>query len=81
MGNNYNIWRNVLNNDKNVYNHQFTVDSDFIMKVTPFETSRDRCDLYRGEDYITYWRCKLDSSYIRVDKFFNDDFELEVFVL
>ena len=51
------------------------------MKVTPFETGRDRCDLYRGEHYITYWRCKLDSSYIRVDKFFNDDFELEVFVV
>lgn len=77
------VWRNVLNNTSynNPSNYMPSTEYDIVMEFTKYSSSTYRMKLYKDDTYIDYWNCGNSIRKVRVDKFFNDDFEIEVFVL
>ena len=53
------------------------------MGMSNLSSSEDRSDIYFDDVYFDYWRCQLRSNNngLRVDKFTNDDFNIEIIVL
>ena len=56
--------------------------SEFDIKVT-YNGTRARGDIYRDKVYWDYWQFNLTSTVqkLRIDKFPNDDYDIEVYVL
>ena len=75
-------WRNVSSNGS-YSNPDFmpSTEYDIVMEFTKSGSSDYRMYLYKDDDYVAVWVCGNSIKKIRVDKFFNDDFEIEVFVL
>ena len=46
-------------------------------------SSEDRSDIYLDDVYYDYWRCQLrtNNNALRVEKFNNDDYNIEIIVL
>ena len=58
--------------------------SEIALKVVDASSSSyDNTEVYRDGDYVDYWNCQLISTNngLRVDKFTNDDFNIEIIVL
>lgn len=60
--------------------HTFTTSEDFIMIKTS-KTSPSRTEIFKNNTYVDWWTSGNSANRIRVDKFSNDDFNIEVFVL
>ena len=65
-------------NNKWLDNH-----SKISIALSNLNTSEDKVDIYLDDVYADYWRCQLRSNNnaIRVEKFTNDDYDIEVIVL
>lgn len=58
--------------------------SEIALKVVDASSSSyDNTEVYRDGDYVDYWNCQLISTNngLRVDKFTNDDYNIEIIVL
>ena len=82
-GSTYNIWRNVVSSQSKVGSaYTFSIEHDFILYKTSQSGYSNKVGyLYNGDSYIDWWQMGSSINRIRVDKFFNDDYEIEVFVL
>lgn len=75
-------WRNVLTNGS--YSNpsfMFSTEHETVMELVHPSSSEYRVNLYKDDVYVDYWRCGHSISKIRVDKYFNNNFEIEVYVL
>lgn len=78
----YNLIKNRNGDVNNVSaeKHGFYTTQDLVIKPTA-SGSYNRAYIYQGETHKDWWEFKLNSGQIRVDKIFNYDYEIEVFVL
>jgi len=53
------------------------------MHMINLSSSEDRSDIYLDDVYYDYWRCQLrtNNNVLRVEKFNNDDYNIEIIVL
>lgn len=66
--------KNVLETD---------IDSLLCLKCVNLSSSEDKVELYFDGTYYDYWRNQLrnDNNTLRIDKFSNDTYDIEVYVL
>lgn len=60
-----------------------SIISEFVLEPVYLSSSEDKTNVYRDDSFIDYWRCQLRSrnNSLRVDKFTNDDFNIDIIVL
>ena len=66
------------------YNNKWIdTDSEIGLEVVSVSTSSDKTNVYFEGTYQDFWGCKLETNNngLRVDKFTNDDFNIEIIVL
>ena len=53
------------------------------IEMTNVSSSEDRADIYRDGVYVDYWGCQLraNNNALRVEKFNNDDYNVEIIIL
>lgn len=60
--------------------HAFEVGKDYIF-IKNNKTSPSRTEIFKNNTYVDWWTSGNSANRIRIDKYANDDFNIEVFVL
>lgn len=82
VGTTLKYWRNVLNNGSySSPSFMFSTEYETVMEFLRYDSTQYKINLYNGENYVDYWRCGNSISRVRVDKFYGDECEIEVYVL
>lgn len=79
----YSYYRSVTSNSGSLSSTYYGVNttSDIVFEKFRKDSSTYQINIYRDSSYIDYWRCGNNINKIRIDKFNNIDYEIDVFVV